>query len=188
MRPARAMNIAESPAPPEELERLFQTYHEPVFRMAYRVTGNAEDAEDVLQTVFLRLLRHEVVDLQPNPKAYLMRAAVNASLDIARSRSRHQLVDVEDVAHELFISSDAGPARRQQDRELRAVLRQALAKLEGKSGQVFVLRYFEGYGNREIAETLGMSPLVVGVMLHRTRARLRRDVGELLETYMRGND
>ena len=180
----RAMNTQPTPhAPPEELERLFQTYYDPVFRMAYRVTGNSEDAEDVLQTIFLRLLRHEEVDLQPNPKAYLMRSAVNASLDIARSRARRPMVDVEEVAHELFVSSDAGPAQQQQDRELQRILRAAVAKLDGKSGQVFALRYFEGYGNREIAETLKMSPLVVGVMLHRSRAKLRHEVGALLENY-----
>ncbi len=183
MRAARAMNTQNATAPPEELERLFQTYYDPVFRMAYRVTGNSEDAEDVLQTIFLRLLRHEEVDLQPHPKAYLMRSAVNASLDIVRSRARRPLVDVDDVAHELFVSSDAGPAQQQQDRELQRILRAAVAKLDGKSGQVFALRYFEGFGNREIAETLNMSPLVVGVMLHRSRAKLRREVGALLENY-----
>ena len=184
MRAVRAMNTQPTPhAPPEELERLFQTYYDPVFRLAYRVTGNAEDAEDVLQTIFLRLLRHEEVDLQPNPKAYLMRAAVNASLDIARSRAKRPLVAVDDAAQEFFVSPDAGPARQQEERELQRILRAAVAKLDGKSGQIFVLRYFEGYGNREIAEILGMSPLVVGVMLHRSRAKLRREAGALLENY-----
>jgi RNA polymerase sigma-70 factor (ECF subfamily) len=93
------------------------------------------------------------------------------------------MVDVDEMMQELFISSEAGPAQLQQERELRQILRTAVAKLEGKAGQVFALRYFEGYGNREIAEILDMSPLVVGVMLHRSRAKLRREVGALLETY-----
>jgi RNA polymerase sigma-70 factor (ECF subfamily) len=176
------MNTHTAPAPPEELENLFHAYYDPVFRMAYRVTGNTEDAEDVLQTIFLRLLkRDEEVDLQPSPKAYLMRAAVNASLDVVRGRTRRHLVDVDDVAHELFTDPETGPEQQQQAGEMRDLLRRAVAKLEGKSAQVFVLRYFEDYGNREIAELLGMSPLVVGVMLHRSRAKVRQTMGALLE-------
>ena len=65
------------------LETLFQQHHDRVFRTAYRVTGSAADAEDVLQTVFLRLARgSEAVTVPDNPESYFARAAVNASLDL----------------------------------------------------------------------------------------------------------
>ncbi len=48
---------------------------------------------------------------------------------------------------------------------------------------MFVLRYFEGYANREIAEMLGTSQMVVGVMLHRSRTRLRKEIGQYLEKH-----
>src|SRR5215475_6081582 len=74
---------------PEEFERLFHEHHGLVYRTAYRITGSAEDAEDVLQTLFVRLLRRsEALDLEGNPRGYLHRAAVNIALDIIRLRRR----------------------------------------------------------------------------------------------------
>ena len=75
--------------PTGELETLFQAHHDRVFRTAHRITGSPADAEDVLQTVFLRLVKSgETYDLSQNPEAYLSRAAINASLDLMRSRGR----------------------------------------------------------------------------------------------------
>src|SRR3954447_19748089 len=75
--------------PNSELEVLFRDHHRQLFRAAHRITGSVADAEDVLQTVFLRLARsHESYDLSENPQAYLSRAAINASLDLIRSRGR----------------------------------------------------------------------------------------------------
>src|SRR5690242_20658382 len=72
-----------------DFEQLFQEHHGLVYRAAYRITGNAQDAEDVLQTLFLRLLhRGRPLDMDANPKGYLHRAAVNIALDIIRARRR----------------------------------------------------------------------------------------------------
>src|SRR6185503_15470319 len=73
----------------EELDQIFREHHQLVYRTAYGVTGSREDAQDVLQTIFLRLLRREFPpDLKRNPKAYLYRAAVNVSLNTVRARQR----------------------------------------------------------------------------------------------------
>ena len=90
------------PNPPEELETLFREHHDQVFRTAYRVTGSAVDAEDVLQTVFLRIMRQENRNLSPSPGSYLHRAAINTSLDLMRSRSRSRSVSIEDADFELI--------------------------------------------------------------------------------------
>ncbi len=81
--------LAEEPAivVPSEFERMFRAYHGLVFRTAYRITGNAADAEDVSQTVFLRLFRrgtNEAVNeaVLENEESYLRRAAINAALDM----------------------------------------------------------------------------------------------------------
>ncbi|HZG50616.1 MAG TPA: sigma-70 family RNA polymerase sigma factor, partial [Pyrinomonadaceae bacterium] len=69
----------------EELESLFRQHYDQIYRTAYRITGSLMDAEDVLQTIFLRLAGNkEKRDLAPSPAAYLHRAAVNASLDLMR--------------------------------------------------------------------------------------------------------
>src|SRR5438128_2315487 len=129
------------------LERLFREHHERVFHTAHRVTGSAEDAEDILQTVFLRLARtkeENALQWADNPEAYLSRAAINASLDLLRKRKRSKSVAMDDVEYSAM----------------------------------FALRYFEGFDNGEIAQIMGTSPLVVGVTLHRARARLRKDIGD----------
>ncbi|HEV2766006.1 MAG TPA: sigma-70 family RNA polymerase sigma factor [Pyrinomonadaceae bacterium] len=168
-------------AKPGDLESLFREHHERVFRAAYRITGSVTDAEDVLQTIFLRLASNAgPPDLAPSPGGYLHRAAVNAALDLVRARSRSVSFDPE--AHEPE-SRAAGPDAEHADRELQTLVRQAVARLGERSAAVFALRYFEGHDNREIAELLGTSQMVVAVTLHRARTRLRKEIGEYLEKH-----
>lgn len=170
--------------PPDALEVLFREHYDQIYRTAYRITGSPVDAEDVLQTVFLRLVRRdEGFDLKPNPQAYLLRAAINASLDVMRSRTRSKAVAIDEVATEQLESSFLNPEAAHQDRELRGLIQTAISKLGAKAAEMFVLRYYEGYGNREIAEMLGTSQMVVGVMLHRSRTRLRKEIGQYLEKH-----
>jgi RNA polymerase sigma-70 factor (ECF subfamily) len=168
-----------------ELERLFQDHNEQVFRAAYRITGSPADAEDVLQTVFLRLASSKQQrDFAPSPGSYLHRAAVNASLDLLRSRTRSKSISMDDdVAPREFESSVLNPAEEHEDKETRALIRQAVARLGERAAAVFTLRYFEGYDNKEIAEMLGTSQMVVAVTLHRARTRLRREIGEYMERH-----
>ena len=71
-----------------DLEDLFQEHHQLIYRTAYSVTGSRADSEDVLQVIFLRLLRRGLPpDLLKNPKGYLYRAAINVSLNTVRRRS-----------------------------------------------------------------------------------------------------
>ena len=170
--------------PPGELEDLFKEHHAKIFRAAYRVTGSAVDAEDVLQNVFLRLVKGgEEYDFGSNPEAYLYRSAINASLDLLRSRTRSKSVAIDDVEAEIFESKTLSPESQQEDRELKKLIQTAVAKLGARSAEMFVLRYYEGYDNREIAEMLKTSQMVVGVMLHRARVRLRKEIGQYLEKH-----
>jgi len=165
--------------PPSELETLFATHHARVFRTAQRITGSPADAEDVLQTVFLRLVKSgEYHDLSEHPEAYLSRAAINASLDLMRSRSRSKSVGLADVAADNLQSKSKSPEAQHADRELQTLIRQAVAGLGKTAGEMFVLRYYEGHDNREIAKLLGTSQMVVGVVLHRARTKLKKEIAE----------
>lgn len=169
----------------EELAVLFRDYHKAIFRVAYRITGSQSDAEDVLQTVFLRLTPSQARrDFLPNAGGYLHRAAVNASLDLLRSRKRANSVslDVVDFNQNSKISV-ASPEDEFADVELRELIRHAVAKLEGRAATAFALRYFEGLDNNRIAEILGTSQMVVAVTLHRARTRLRKEIGSYLEKH-----
>jgi RNA polymerase sigma factor, sigma-70 family len=179
---------AKSEPPPDpapvsmrDLEGLFREHHDRVFRAAHRLTGSVVDAEDVLQTVFLRLSRRGDVNLEPNPGSYLHRAAINAALDLLRQRARTESIPIDDVAPVLAANPRFSPELQQRNRELRDCLRRAISKLGEKSAEMFVLKYYEGYDNVEIARLMGTSAMVVGVLLHRARARVKKEVGDFLE-------
>jgi RNA polymerase sigma-70 factor (ECF subfamily) len=166
--------------PPAALEGLFREHHGAVYRAAYRITGNAMDAEDVLQTVFTRLLRREEQpDLSESAGSYLHRAAVNAALDLMRRRKRSRQVDLEEVGDNLVDRSDPGPERARGSRELKSRLREAMAQLSPRQAEIFTLRYLEGMGNLEIARMLGASQTSIAVLLHRARHRLQKELGSL---------
>jgi len=148
-----------------------------VFRAAYRITGNAGDAEDVLQTVFLRLLRRgrNAARLE-NPESYLRRAAINAALDVIRSRRTGQTVQLPEEPSGLMPSE---PVRAEVS-SLRLALTRAMAKLKPQPAEIFALRFLEGFSNREIAQSLGISQVLVAVIVHRTRQQLRKELGPYL--------
>ena len=148
------------------LDQLYEAHHSMVFRTAYRITGNAADAEDVLQTVFLRLVRGNPEIL--NPESYLRRSAVNAALDMVRARHESDTLEPERMAASGSCTELA---------ELRDQLRRELAKLPPRNAEMFAMRFFEGYTNPEIAKLLGISQVVVAVTLHRTRRKLQKEMG-----------
>lgn len=173
-------------APPADLAAIFEQHHGAVYRAAYRITGNPMDAEDVLQTVFTRLLRRpgaagdagglDRLDLSLSAGSYLHRAAVNAALDLLRSRRRSRLVPLGDVEQQLIDEERPGPERRSSSRELGRRLRAALSRLSPRQAEIFALRYLEGLGNLEIARLLGSSQTAIAVILHRARHRLQREL------------
>lgn len=166
-----AAATGEEPAP--TLEQAFVSHKDLVFRAAFRITGNAGDAEDVLQTVFLRLLKQEAPGIQNLP-AYLHRSAVNASLDLLRRSKRAVTLSFDDDASGVQLG-DVPVAPQQPSLEIREWLRLALARLNPRWAEMFILRFIEDYSNREIAGMMKTSPAVVAVVLHRTRAQLKKD-------------
>ena len=175
--PVQGTAETESARGVEQLESIFQEHRERIFRAAYRVTGNASDAEDVLQTVFLRLARREGGSpLSDSLGGYLHRAAVNAGLDVIRSRQSRKTTALDDVEPVLPGSDDDDPAQIHAAGETAALVRQAMTKLSPKAAEMFTLRYFEGYGNHEIAGMLGASRSTVNVILHRSREKVKEEI------------
>jgi RNA polymerase sigma-70 factor (ECF subfamily) len=186
MADSRTEFVADASAKTNDLEALFQRHHDRVFRAAYRVTGSAADAEDVLQTVFLRLARGSEPINPENPDGYFARAAINASLDLLRARKRSKAVAIDDIENRsapIELVTSRTPESNQADRELRNLIREAVSKLGETAGQMFALRYFEGYDNGEIGRMMDTSALVVGVTLHRARTRLRKEIGSYLQQH-----
>jgi len=162
---------------PTSLEHLFHQYDEMVYRAAYRITGSDHDAEDVLQTVFLRLLRGGSTPAAEVAGNYLYRSAVNAALDVIRKRRKLRLITVEGVEPDALGNVVVLP-----DRELQDELRRALLLLKGTAAEMFVLSYFEEMDHGRIAEILDTSKAVVAVTLHRARTKLKKH----LKSFMGG--
>lgn len=145
-----------------------------VFNAAYRVLGNVEDAEDVLQTVFLRLLdtktRREEVRNWPG---LLCVMATRCAVDRLRSRARQPHENSELLEH---IADPDGelPHEAIDRRRLAGLLRDAISELPERDAQVFVLRYIEELSYDEIEEHSGINTNLVRVILHRARKRLQR--------------
>src|SRR3984957_10551915 len=147
------------------LDQRYKAHHGKADSTAYRITGNAADAEDVLQTVFLRIVRlNPDVD---NPESYLRGSAVNAALDVVRAGHDNDTLEPERMAASGSCT---------ELRELRDTLRRALSKLPPRTAEMFAMRVFEGYTNPEIAKMLGISQVVVAVTLHRTRRKLQKEM------------
>jgi RNA polymerase sigma-70 factor (ECF subfamily) len=154
-----------------ELARLYSQHHAMVFRTAYRITGNPADAEDVLQTVFLRIARrNESAEVIEHPENYLRRAGVHAALDLVRARRASAGVDLERLPAAGGSQPDIG--------DLRELLRRAVSELPSRTAEIFTLRFFEGMTNPEIAATLGVSSINVAVTLHRARRILQNKLRE----------
>jgi RNA polymerase sigma-70 factor (ECF subfamily) len=153
---------------PKPLDELYEAHHAMVYRTAYRVTGNAPDAEDVMQTVFMRMLKRDVDAAEiDNTESYLRRAAVNAALDIVRTRQADNTLELERTAASGSCT---------ELRDLRDTMRRALSKLSPKAAEMVALRFFEGYTNPEIAKLMGMSQIVVAVTVHRARKKLQQEL------------
>ncbi len=152
----------------QDFEKVFREHYQMTYRTAYAVTGKSEDAEDVVQTIFLRLLPRELPpDLKKNPKAYLYRAAVNQSLNTIKALKRHILTDSE-----AFEARQ--PAAVPSAEEIHKRLYEAIAELNSRAAQIVILRYVHNYSDAEIAKLLGTSRGTVAVSLYRSRARLKK--------------
>jgi RNA polymerase sigma-70 factor, ECF subfamily len=147
---------------------LYERHYEAVFRAALRVTGNPADAEDVLQTVFLRVLaRGDDDGSAERPTAYFRRAAVNAAVDLLRRRMVHA---------ETLYDDRAPHAAVEPTLLLKEGLRRAIGTLDSDDATLFLLRYVEGLSNEELAGVFQLEKNNVAVRLHRIRLRLQAEM------------
>lgn len=146
---------------------LVRTWGPMVYTAAWRVLGNAADAEDVVQDVFTEALHHWKSSKVRNWGGWLRRVAVCRAIDKLRQRRSH--ATLESVAEPLH---SAAPEADLENRELTEQLRQALQQLSEHEATIFCLRYFEELSYDDIARMLEIEPAAVGMALHRARSKL----------------
>jgi RNA polymerase sigma-70 factor (ECF subfamily) len=138
-----------------------------VIQTAMRVLGNAADAEDIAQEVFLEVVSGKSPIRVRNWGAYLRRLSVFRALD---RRRRYR----DEFPHTLesLATLDGSPFDEVVRRELAEHLRSVIAALPDREGAVFALRYLDQLSNSEIAEVLGISTGAVAAAIHKVRAKL----------------
>lgn len=146
---------------------LFERHHEAVFRAALRVTGSPADAEDVLQTVFLRVLSRNSEEAARRPAAYFRQAAVNAAVDILRRRAAHPETAYDDLAPHAAVERPV---------LLKEQLRRAVSTLASDDATLFLLRHVEGLSIEELAGMFRLEKNNIAVRLHRIRHRLQAEM------------
>ena len=148
-----------------DFAELYECHYAAVYGTALRVTGNFADAEDVLQTVFLRILNQGgQLESAQMPEAYFRRAAANAAIDLLRRRVTHAEIHLDDTP---------APEAKETTTLLKEQLRRAIATLEQNDAIMFLLRYVEGLTNGELAEMFGQEKNSIAVRLHRIRQALQ---------------
>jgi RNA polymerase sigma-70 factor (ECF subfamily) len=153
---------------PAWFAELYERHYHAVFRAALRVTGNPADAEDVLQTVFLRILTQgRDTGSTPPPAAYFRRAAVNAAVDLLRRRT---------VRADSAYDDQAAHAAVEPPSLLKEQLRRAIATLESDDAALFLMRHVEGLSIEELAGIFQLEKNNVSVRLHRVRHRLQAEM------------
>jgi RNA polymerase sigma factor (sigma-70 family) len=152
----------------QEFEELVREHYQMAHHTAYAVLGSAEDAEDVAQTVFLRLLHQGTSrEAKRKPRAYIYKAAVNESLNLIRSRKKQILTDDAD-------RFAAEPPPSESSEEIHDRLYAAIAKLSPGAAHILILRYVHKLSDAEIAKLLGTSRGTIAVSLYRSRSRLKK--------------
>ncbi len=144
-----------------------------VYRLAYRLTGNRHDAEDLTQEVFVRVFRSLSSYTPGTFEGWLHRITTNLFLDQVRRRKRIRFDALGDDAHDRLPGREPGPERAFEHANLDVDVQQALASLPPGFRAAVVLCDVEGLSYEEIAATLGIKLGTVRSRIHRGRAQLR---------------
>src|SRR5579859_3247145 len=143
---------------------LVERHSRSVFRLAFRMTGNEQDAEDMVQETFLRAYRRiGKFDERASFGTWLYRITVNCSLDLVRARKRRSEQsgpanpEMEDAVQSLPASGPT-PDRVAMSGEARQRIAEAMEELSTSERTAFVLRHFEGMGIDDVSRVLGCRP------------------------------
>lgn len=164
----------------DAFRELVERHATAVFRLAYRMTGNETDAEDMVQETFLRAWKEiRRFDGRASFGTWLHRICANRTVDFLRSRNRWQptLSTATDEEHDPFrglASEEPSPERAARSAEAGAMLEPALAALSEIERTAFVLRHYEGLPIDEVASALGVQPGAARHSIFRAVRKLRR--------------
>ncbi|MFF4209869.1 RNA polymerase sigma factor SigE [Streptomyces sp. NPDC001796] len=159
---------------PPTWEEIVSTHSGRVYRLAYRLTGNQHDAEDLTQEVFVRVFRSLSTYTPGTFEGWLHRITTNLFLDMVRRKQRIRFDALGDDAAERLASREPTPQQVLHDAHFDADVQQALDTLAPEFRAAVVLCDIEGLSYEEIAATLGVKLGTVRSRIHRGRSQLRK--------------
>ena len=172
----------------EAFRRLVERYRMKVYGIAWGMTGNHGDSDDIAQETFIKAYRKlGAFEGQSGFYTWLYRIAMNCSLDMLRRRWRSAELDLEgalDIAERRLADTRRGAPdglREAEAGELREAVARGIAALPEKHRAALVLHDLEGMSHDEIARVLGCSPGTVRSRLHYARLRMQRKLREYIE-------
>jgi RNA polymerase sigma-70 factor (ECF subfamily) len=156
-----------------ELATLFEKLHRVLYRAAYNITKQVEDAEDVLQSVFSKLIvKPRSKEFFQNPDGYLYRTVVNEALNVVRSHRRRKKADQDVYRLEIPATADE-PHRDDMIERLQAAMKE-MSELNPERAELLRLHYYEAYSYAQIAKHLQRSPAAIAMEMVRARAELKQ--------------
>jgi RNA polymerase sigma-70 factor (ECF subfamily) len=176
----------------DAFQELISRYETKAFNLAMGFTRNLEDAEEVLQDVFVTVYR-KIEGFQGKSafSSWLYRITVNAAFMKLRKRKQNQTVSIEDLTpgtenswNEKSDAVDPGSEVHTINKQLKEVLYRAIQKLPEEYRIVFMLRDVDGLSNKEVGEILDLSIPAVKSRLHRSRLMLRKKLQRFYDDYM----
>jgi RNA polymerase sigma factor (sigma-70 family) len=168
--------LMEDTAPswtPPTWDEIVRLHSARVYRLAYRLTGNQHDAEDITQDVFVRVFRSLGSYTPGTFEGWLHRITTNLFLDLVRRRARIRFDALADDAPDRLAGREPSPAQAYDDTHLDPDIQAALDALAPDFRAAVVLCDIEGLSYEEIAATLGIKLGTVRSRIHRGRAQLR---------------
>ncbi len=171
----------------EAFRSLVERHSRAVYRLAYRMTGSQQDAEDVVQETFLKAYKQlGRFESRANFSTWLHRIAVNCSIDLIRSRPRRETAhDAADLEHVGSVA-DAGdrpgtsPERLMLSTEVQDRITAAMGSLSAMERGAFVLRHFEGRSIEEISTSLGLKTNAAKHSIFRAVRKMRAALEPLM--------
>jgi RNA polymerase sigma-70 factor (ECF subfamily) len=178
MEDSEALAIAKAKAGDNDgFQVLVERHSRSVFKLAYRMTGNESDADDIVQETFLRAFRQlNRYESRSAFHTWLYRIAANCAVDLIRSRRVRQPVEVP----ETLQSGSPLPDRSCYSGELQQHVSAAMNDLSSQERTAFVLRHFEGLSTIEISQTLGIGENAAKHSVFRAVQKLRKALGPVV--------
>ncbi|HJQ46281.1 MAG TPA: RNA polymerase sigma factor SigE [Amycolatopsis sp.] len=168
----RPVTVDEAAWTPPSWDEVVREHADRVYRLAYRLTGNAHDAEDLTQETFIRVFR-SLASYKPGTfEGWLHRITTNLFLDMARRRSRVRMEGLPEDTDRI-VGDDPSPEQVYSDTHLDPDLQAALDELPPEFRAAVVLCDVEGLSYEEIGATLGVKLGTVRSRIHRGRQALR---------------